>query len=110
MVLNADPKDFNRRIFNFGNGPYKITVRMGNIVAAFVLQRAGKQVEIFTSRNYPECLSNQNNFTLLPGTNSFRYDNQKEIRFNVELTNGASSPAVVIDMGKDSPYGIEVRK
>lgn len=110
VVLNAEPDNFNRRIFNFGSGPYKITVSFGNIVAAFVLQHVGKQVEIYTATNFPECLSSQANFTILSGTGSFHYDNHKDIHFNVELTSNSAGPAIVIDMGKDAPYGIEVRK
>lgn len=110
VVLNAEPDNFNRRIFSFGNGPYKVTVSFGNIVAAFVLQRVGGQVEIFTSKSFPECLSNEGNFTIHNETSSFKYDNLKDIHFNVELVNAAGVPSIVIDMGKDAPYGIEVRK
>lgn len=110
VPINADPANLNRRIFMIDDGPCYVTVGFGNIVASFALQKSGDRLEVFTSDNYPECLSNRNNFTIASQGNSFHYDNQMHINFDVFYQPQASGTQIVIEMPPETYYGITARK
>jgi hypothetical protein len=109
-VIGADPINSNRRLFALSEGPHKVTVDFGNIVASFILQKSGNTVDVFTSDNNPECLSNRSNFSIgSPGT-SFHYNNNKHIDFEVQLVPMANGIQVALEMAPGSGYGIIVRR
>lgn len=109
-VMNADPANANRRLFTLSEGPHKVTVDFGNIVATFVLQKTGNQVALFTSDNYPECLSNKANFSIGADGTTFHYDNHKHISFDVQLVPLPNGTQIALEMAPDAGYGILVRR
>ena len=109
-LINADPVNSNRRLFTLSNGPNRVMVDFGNIVAAFVLKKSGNHVEIFTSDNYPECLSNRVNFSIAANGMAFHYDNQKHIDFDIQLVPLPNGTQIALEMAPDAGYGIIVRR
>lgn len=109
-VISADPANSNRRLFTLSDGPNKVMVDFGNIVAAFILKKSGHFVEIFTSDNFPECLSRKTSFSLAADGNSFRYDNQKHIQFEVQLIPLPNGTQIALEMAPGAGYGMIVRR
>jgi hypothetical protein len=109
-VINADPVNSNRRIFTLSSGPHRVMVDFGNIVASFVLQKKGNQVEIFTSDNFPECLSKHSNFSIGADGTTFHYDNQKHISFDMQLISLPNGTQIALEMAPGTTYGIIVRR
>lgn len=109
-VIQPDPSDVNRRLFALSDGPHKITVDYGNIVAAFILKKTGNEVDVFTSDNFPMCLSNKVNFSLKDGGTLFHYDNHKHINFDMRLVSLPNGVQVAMEIPVDSTYGIIVRR
>jgi hypothetical protein len=109
-VINADPANNNRRLFTLADGPHRVTISFGNIVASFVLLKKGDSIEVFTSDNYPECLSNRNNFSMLVHGQGFHYDNQKHIIFDVSAIKLANGTQIALDIDIQAGYGIVVRR
>ena len=109
-VVNADPANFERRLFTLSEGPHRVAIDYGTNVAAFVLQKKGNLVEVFTSENYPECLSNQVNFTIGNDGTSFRYDNKKLLNFDVKLLILPNGTQIALEMPANSGYGVIVRR
>lgn len=109
-VISADPANSNRRLFTLSEGPHRVTVDFGNIVASFVLKKAGNLVEIFNSDNFPECLSKSSNFTLGADGQTFNYDNQKHIQFEMQLVPLPNGTQIALEMAPGAGYGIIVRR
>jgi hypothetical protein len=109
-VIGADPINSNRRLFTLSEGPHKVTVDYGNIVASFVLKKSGNKVKIFTSDNNPECLSNKSNFSIESTGTAFHYNNNKHIDFEVQLVPMANGIQVALEMAPGAGYGIIVRR
>ena len=109
-VINADPINANRRLFTLSDGPHRVAVDFSNIVAAFVLKKSGNTVEIYTSDNYPECLSNRSNFSIGADGTTFHYDNQKHIAFDIQLIPLSNGTQIALEMAPGAGYGIIVRR
>ena len=109
-VISADPANFNRRLFALGEGPHKVMVDFTNMTAAFVLQKSGNHVEIFTSDNYPECLSNRLNFSIGADGTTFHYDNKMHIDFDMQLIPLPNGIQIALEMAPEAGYGIIVRR
>lgn len=109
-LISADPANSNRRLFTLSEGPHRVTVDFGNIVASFVLKKTGNLVEIFNSDNFPECLSNSTNFKLGADGQTFNYDNQKHIQFEMQLVPLPNGTQVALEMAPGAGYGIIVRR
>lgn len=109
-LVNADPNNSKRRYFAMDNQPHKVVVDYLHFTASFILQRVGQQVEVFTSDNYPACLSNKANFFINPDGSSFRYDNKKHISFDVMLQEFPNGLQVSLDLPPDSGFGMLVNR
>jgi hypothetical protein len=109
-VVNADPANFNRRLFTLSDGPTKVFVESGKFTAAFILKKNGKTVDIFTSDNLPECLSNRVNFSIGADRTTFRYNNNRYIDFEIQLVPLPNGTQIALEMAPGAGYGIEVRR
>jgi hypothetical protein len=84
-------------------------VQLGNATSSFFLKKTGeKQVEIFTSDNFPLCASNRANFALVANGASFGYDNKRHITYTVSSQLSAESLFIIIDFPKEMTYGFTV--
>ncbi len=109
-VISADPANSNRRLFTLSEGPHRVTVDFGNIVASFVLKKAGNLVEVFNSDNFPECLSNSVNFAMGADGQTFKYNNQRYIQFEMQLVPLPNGTQIALEMAPGAGYGIIVRR
>ena len=110
-VINADPVNTNRRYFAMGEGVFQIVIRLGTTTASFLLKKSGPEtIEILTSKQFPECLSNHVNFTLEADGASFRYNNQHQIEFSVSAVPMGSGFRVWLDLPPASGYGLMVHQ
>jgi hypothetical protein len=109
-VINADPANVNRRVFTLSDGPHRVVVTYGKLAASFALQKSGNNIEVFTSDNYPVCLSNKVNFSLQDGGAMLHYDNQRHINFDVQPISYPNGIQIALEMAPGAGYGIEVRR
>lgn len=110
-LINADPANVNRRYFMLGDSVCQVVVRLGNMSSSFFLRKAGeKAVEVFTSDNYPMCLSDRANFAMSPDGFSFAYDNKHHIQYTVEVQPAAGPMPVVIEFKPEVQYGLTVHR
>ena len=108
--LDPAPGNANRRIFALGNGVHRIVVESGGQSAAFMLRKSSAQmVEVFTSANYPICLSDRVKFTLEPN-GVLSYDNARQIKFTVELAEQPNGMVVALEMAPGAGYGFLVHR
>ncbi|MFN0213415.1 MAG: hypothetical protein ACKVT2_04100 [Saprospiraceae bacterium] len=107
-LISADPQNFNRRLFALGDVPLKVIVDYGNQSAAFMLHKKGNQVELYTSNNFPGCLSNMANFQISPEGISFHYNNKKEVNFDVLLQVLPNGMQIALDLSADAGFGLSV--
>jgi len=109
-VINADPANSNRRLFTLSDGPLKAFVVFGKMTAAFILKKNGNKVDIYTSDNFPECLSNKVNFSIGADGTTFRYNNKMHIDFEIQLVPLPNGTQIALEMAPGAGYGIEVRR
>jgi hypothetical protein len=108
VLISADPKNFHRRLFALGDLPIRVIIDTGHQTAAFMMYKQGNQIEISTSDNLPMCLSNKAGFQLSSDGLSFRYNNKRDISFDVymqELTNGTQ---IALDLPPSGSHGMTV--
>lgn len=109
VVINAETKDYNRRYFFVGNGVYKILLRKNDRVASFfVNQNAGRPLELFTSSQFPFCLSSQKHFVI--EGNQVHYDNGQDIRFIMETQTVENARRITLVFPPDAGYGLTVHR
>ncbi len=109
-VISADPANFNRRLFTLSDDPHRVVVDYGKMVAALILKRTGNRVEIFTSNHYPRCLTNHKFITIAADGNSFRFDDGRYIKFDVQLIPLANGIQIALEMAPGAGYGIIVSR
>ena len=109
-VINADPTNSNRRIFTLSDGPVKVFVEFGKLTAVFILKKNANKVDIYTSDNFPECLSNKVNFSIGADGTTFRYNNNRYIDFEIHLVPLPNGTQIALEMAPGAGYGIEVRR
>ncbi len=107
-LISADPKNFHRRLFALSDIPTKIVVELGHQSTALMLSKTGEKVEIYTSDNQPACLSNKANFQVSPDGLSFRYDNKRDMKFDVYLQELSSGIQIALDLPQVGNYGLNV--
>lgn len=107
-LISADPKNYYRRLFALSNVPNKLVVEIGHMSAALMLKQSGDHVEIYTSENFPACLSNKAFFQISPEGTSFRYDNKREISFEVYLQELPSGIQIALDLPSNGNHGLSV--
>ncbi len=105
-MISADPKNIFHKMITLSDIPTKVVVDYGHLSAAFMLSKVGDHVEILTSDNLPACLSNKNNFQIYPEGTSFRYDNKREIKFDVHLEELPNGLQISIDLPLNGGHGI----
>ncbi len=110
VVINADPVNSNRRLFTLSNGPHKAFVVFGKMTASFMLEKKGNKVEVYTSDNYPECLSKKVDFSIGADGTTFRYSDRRYINFEIQLISLPNGTQIALEMAPGAGYGIEVRR
>ena len=111
VLINAEAANVNRRYFMLGDGVYRIVIQSGNQSSSFFIRKAdGKKADVFTSDNFPMCLSNRANFTMRPDGNAFAYDNQRGIHYTVEAQPGSAEIPVFIEFQPEIQYGLTVHR
>jgi hypothetical protein len=107
-LISADPKNFNRRLFTLGDVPLRVVLDHGHQSAAFMLHKLGNIVTIYSSDNFPTCLSNKANFQISPDGISLRYDNKREIRCDVYLQSLPNGLQIALDLPPEGNLGLAV--
>ncbi len=111
VLINADTGNINRRYFRLGEGVHRIAVQVGNMTASVVLRQSKDQrVEVFTSDNFPVCLSRRENFTLFDEGASLVYDNKKYIVFTLSGQPAPGGPVILLDIPAKPAYGLNVHR
>lgn len=109
VLINADTANTNRRYFLLGDGIYRVAAQLGNMTSSFLLRKKGDQAaELFTSDNFPLCLSKREYFSLADGGTFFSYDNRKGINYTVELQPSAEGPFIILVFPPGLTYGLNV--
>lgn len=108
LLVSADPENFYRRLFMLSEVPTKVIIDYGHQTASFMLHRQGNQIEIFTSDNFPACLSNRANFQITPEGTAFRYDNKREVSCDVYAKTTADGTQIVLDLPSKGGHGLSV--
>jgi hypothetical protein len=107
-LVGADPKNYNRRLFVLNDKPARIFVDHGHSTASFMLMHAGGLVKVLTSDNLPTCLSNMVSFQASPDGLSFRYDNRRDISFDVYVQELPSGIQIALDLPSGGAHGLSV--
>lgn len=107
-LISADPKNYHRRLFALGDVPLRVVLDHGHQSAAFMLHKLGNNVIIYSSDNFPTCLSNKANFQISPDGISFRYDNKREIQCDVYLQTLPNGLQIALDLPPDGNLGLAV--
>lgn len=93
------------------NGVYKVNVRAGNAVASLLVRpTVSGTVEIFTSDNFPECLSNRANHALSESGFYDDYDNSKDISFTLHVQKAGANYHVSLEFPPTVQYGLTVHR
>ena len=109
--LDGASGNANRRIFALGTGAHRIVVDAGGQSASFILKKSAAQtVEVFTSDNYPVCLSDRSKFSLDAGNRIFHYDNGRLIRFTAEVAEQPNGWVIALEMEPGAGYGFLVHR
>jgi hypothetical protein len=109
--VGAEASNTNRRYFEIGDGTYHIVTRAGNTAASWMVRRLRDGgLELFTSANFPTCLSNRDNFSINPDGRGFYFDNGRGIAYPVEWLADGPTGRVTIEFAPGAYYGIEVFK
>lgn len=107
QVFYPDPANANRRYFVVGAGMYRVAVDLGSTTASFLLRRRGDQVvEVFTSDQFPECLSNRSNLLAGAADNLLVYDNRRHLRFQVAAERVSGQVRCWLEIPAGSGYGL----
>ncbi len=110
-LISADQANYNRRFFRVDNGVFLVGVDGGGPVSSFMVRSAGeKKIELFTSKNFPECLSSLANFALSPDATTVTYDNKKKIRYVMDAQRDAGGLILFFDFPPGSQYGLSVHR
>ncbi|MBX2892255.1 MAG: hypothetical protein KF734_15110 [Saprospiraceae bacterium] len=111
VLVSADPANVNRRIFVLGEGIYRVAVQAGNMASLFLLQKSGEhKVELFTSDNFPLCLSFRKSFGMAPDNAWFNYDNERGIAYTVEAQPTDNGLYIIIVLPPTPTYGLNVHR
>ena len=67
-------------------------------------------MEVFTSKNFPECLSGAGNFTLNPDATMLAYDNKKYINYSADARQDSNGLILFLEFQPGSQYGLTVHR
>ncbi len=109
-LISADPQKYQRRLFALGEVPIRIIIDYGHqtATAAFMLQKEGNKVHLFTSDNLPTCLSGGTSFRINDDGLSFRYDNSRNIHFDVYLQELPGGIQIALELPEGGNHGLAV--
>lgn len=108
--LDAGSGDANRRVFALGSGVHRVVVDAGGRTASLMLKKnTGSIVDVFTSANFPICLSDRTSFLLQPEDGILHY-NGKHIQFTVKLEERPNGLVVELEMAPGAGYGFLVHR
>ncbi len=109
--LDAAADNANRRFFALGSAPHRIAVDAGGQSSAFILKKTSAQtVEVYTSENFPICLSDRTKFSLAADGKTLVYNNGRQIQFTVELNEQPNGTLVILDMAAGAGYGFLIHR
>lgn len=107
-VINADPQNYNRRYFALGNTPCRIIVEKGQMTAAFMLHKTGRDIHIYTGEHLPRCLCQKDNIQVSSDGLTIRYDNHRSIQFEVNFQELPGGTQIALNLPENSGYGMTV--
>lgn len=111
VPINADTSNMGRRFFLLGEGIHRVAVQLGNMTSSFLIRKAGeKSAELFTSDNFPLCLSKRENFNMAENGTFFKYDNHKGVEYSTEVQVSSEGLFVVLTFPPDVTYGLNVHR
>ncbi len=113
MVVSLDKVNPNIRQFSIdGEGVYKFVVEYGKLASSFIVRRkgAGEGLELFTSNQYPYCLSNHANFQIEQDGRAFKYDSPMPIDYRVEYQPVGNGGILRIEFPVGVYYGLLGRR
>ena len=111
VPINADTSNMGRRFFLLGEGIHRVAVQLGNMTSSFLIRKAGeKSTELFTSDNFPLCLSKRENFNMAENGTFFKYDNHKGVEYSTEVQVSPEGLFVVLTFPPDVTYGLNVHR
>ena len=109
--LDAAADNANRRFFALGSGAHRIAVDAGGQSAAFILKKTSAHtVEVYTSENFPICLSDRSKFSLETGNKTLVYNNGRQIQLTVELSDQPNGTLVILEMAAGAGYGFLIHR
>jgi hypothetical protein len=83
--LQPDATDPQRRWIGDADGLYRVVIDLGNLRSAAIVRKTGQQAEVFTSAQYPQCLSARPNFSLSPDGTSVHYQGMKNLSYDLGM-------------------------
>ncbi|HNG90716.1 MAG TPA: hypothetical protein PK858_10945, partial [Saprospiraceae bacterium] len=111
QVLYPDPANADRRYFILPEGMCRVAVDLGTTTTSFLIRKkSADAVELLSSDQQPECLSNRANFSLENGGTRLRYDNHRYINFQVAPEAVPGGLRLWIEMPAGAGYGLLVHK
>jgi hypothetical protein len=109
--ITGDPVNANLRRVGIGPGIYKAAVNYGTMASSFMLRvNANGVLDLYTSKHFPLCLSQDSNFKINPDGLSFEYNNNHHIRYTVELEQNAGGYSMAFKYTPADNFGFSVRK
>ena len=109
LVINAERVNTNRRYFYPGPGIHKLMVGPSGATAILLFRtQPGGNVLVFTSDNFPECLSNTLNYSPAGGTASIRYNNRQNIDFRLDMEVENTRTKITVELPPAGAYGMSV--
>lgn len=110
-LISADRTNYNRRFFRLDDGVFLVGIEWGGTISSFMVRGAGeKKIELFTSKNFPECLSSLANYTVSPDATTVAYDNKTKIRYSMDAQRDAAGLILYFDFPPGSEYGLSVHR
>lgn len=107
LAFFPDPANSKRRYFGLGEGLHKVAINSKGTTAFFWLQRKNDTtVEVMTSDQLPECLSNRAHFTLDGSGSRFRFNNEQFLDFDVSAEQAGAVLRIWVEMPLDKAYGM----
>jgi len=108
--INPTPGNANSRLFALGSGLHRIVVEGGGQSSAFMLKKISDQtVEVFTSVNFANCVSNRIKFTI-ESDGTLHYDNGRLIKFTATLSQQTNGTVVSLETAPGAGYGFLVHR
>jgi len=107
LAFFPDPANSKRRYFALGEGLHKVSVQEKGPAAFFWIQRKGDlTVEVLTSDQLGQCLSNRAHFAMDADGKRFRYNNERSLDFTVSVEQVGGVLRIWVEMPPDRAYGM----